>query len=235
VESQRLFISHAAHEIRSPISAAYARLSLALRRSRDTVEYRHAIEEAVDSMKSLTVLAEDLLTLASTAADDHGGTAPIGIASAVSEATKLVADEAATRDVRILVSADDALPVQGRRRDLERMLRNLIENAVRHSPSGAAVIIDVYSDSRFVHIAVNDEGAGVPASHRALIFQPFFRGERERANGERGAGLGLAIAREIARHHGGDISLDSATGRGARFVAALPLTAATARVGVGKG
>jgi two-component system, OmpR family, sensor kinase len=225
LDAQRLFVSHAAHELRSPIATIYARLSLALRRPRDPAEYRATIEETAEAMKGLSALAEDLLRLASTAADDRADAGPTPVARAVREAIRLVDDEAAARGVQILVSDADDVHVVGRPRDLERLLRNLLENAVRHSPEGGRVRLAVASRDRTVEIAVTDEGEGVPAHHRAHIFEPFFRGDRERAHGERGAGLGLAIAREIARHHGGDLALDGAFEGGARFVATLPALA----------
>jgi two-component system heavy metal sensor histidine kinase CusS len=223
LESQQLFVSHAAHELRSPIATIYARLSLALRRSRDTAEYRSTIEEAVDSMKGLNVLAEDLLTLAGTATDDHEETSPVLASAIIGEAIKLVELDAKTRALTLRTFGEEDIRVQGRPRDLERMLRNLLENAIRHSPAGGTVTIGAHVREGRVELAVSDEGPGVAAANRPLIFQPFFRGERERASGARGAGLGLAIAREIARHHHGDVTLDPAHENGARFVATLPL------------
>ncbi len=113
--------------------------------------------------------------------------------------------------------------VSGRPGDVERMLRNLIENAVRHSPAGGRVVVEGKVRAGVVAIAVADEGSGVPEPERARLFEPFFRGARARAEGGSGAGLGLAIVREIARAHGGDVHLDTTVARGARFVVELPL------------
>ena len=102
------------------------------------------------------------------------------------------------------------------------MLRNLLENAVRHSPSPGRVLVEatLSTDTGTVEIAVGDEGSGVPEAERARLFEPFFRGAD--ARGSDGAGLGLAIARSIARTHGGDVHLDATARRGARFVVRLP-------------
>jgi signal transduction histidine kinase len=102
--------------------------------------------------------------------------------------------------------------------------RNMIENAIRHSPKNGTVEIVSELRDRWLEIAVCDAGPGVPGADRERILEPFFRGAADRATDTPGAGLGLAIAREIARAHGGDVRLvdGSDLRRGARFVAQLP-------------
>ena len=117
-----------------------------------------------------------------------------------------------------------AVTVFARRLDLERMVRNLLENAVRHSPEGGEVRITIDDAEATVSIAVADDGPGVPESERPRIFEPFFRSGAARTDAS-GSGLGLPIAREVARAHGGDVVLaeDAGPGRtsGARFVATV--------------
>src|SRR6185437_6705571 len=123
--------------------------------------------------------------------------------------------------VAIELRVEDAL-VPGRVADLERLFRNLVENAVRHSPPGGRVSLEGVFGGRAgsVEIIVSDEGSGVPESDRGRLFEPFFRGTQPQGSG--GAGLGLAIVREIARAHGGDVQLDPSAPSGARFVVRLP-------------
>jgi signal transduction histidine kinase len=112
--------------------------------------------------------------------------------------------------------------VLGHANDLERLLRNLLDNAVRHCPDGGHVRIEARSDGDVVHVTVADDGPGVPAEDRERVFEPFFRAAAERRR-EGGSGLGLAIVREIARGHGGDVSVeDGPGGKGACFCATLP-------------
>jgi two-component system OmpR family sensor kinase len=222
VTSQQRFIAHAAHELRSPLTTLYGELSLALRKERDGASYRRTIEEALDSSRRLKLLAEDLLTLArlGTAADEPDER--FGVLARIDAAVEMVRLEASERGVRMEVGGEDA-SVTGRSRDVERMVRNVLENAILHSPAGGRVEIRTNVGDT-VEIAVSDEGPGVPEAERERIFEPFYRGARERADDARGAGLGLVIAREIARAHGGDVLLDEAA-RGARFVLRLPITA----------
>jgi two-component system, OmpR family, sensor kinase len=113
--------------------------------------------------------------------------------------------------------------VLGRPNDLTRMLRNLLENAVAHSPPGGIVRVACRRRSSRLELEVSDDGPGVPEEDRERVFEPFFRGPAASAGAE-GTGLGLGIARDIARHHGGDVMLGADAGPGACFVVSLPET-----------
>jgi signal transduction histidine kinase len=119
-------------------------------------------------------------------------------------------------------------PVRGGHRDLVRLLRNLLENAVRHSPAGGTVRCQLTERDGLAVITISDEGAGVPEPARAKIFAPFYRGEvaAPRLHGAE-SGLGLTIARGIARAYGGDVMLDEGFRQGARFEITLPLSSAS--------
>ena len=218
---QQRFVARAAHELRGPITVVVGQLALALRRPRGEQEYRAAIGEALASARELRALAEELLDLGRAGASGAGSFEPTSIARAAWSAARLVRAEADRASIALDLRIEDAL-VSGSGGDLVRMLRNLLENAVRHSPARGRVVVEAAALGALVEIAVGDEGEGVPEAERARLFEPFFRGARERADGSGGAGLGLAIVRAIARAHGGDVHLDTAHGRGARFVVRLP-------------
>jgi two-component system, OmpR family, sensor kinase len=221
VESQQRFVAHAAHELRSPLTALYGELQLALRRSRSAEEYRAAIEESLDSARRLTALAEDLLALARIGSAHESPHTPVPLDEVAKNAASWVAPEAARRDVELTIDADGST-VLGRAFDLERLLRNLLDNAVRHSPDGGHVRLAARSEGETVLLTVVDDGPGVPAEDRERVFEPFFRAASERPR-EGGSGLGLAIVREIARGHGGDVSVEAGPdGKGALFRATLP-------------
>ena len=106
---------------------------------------------------------------------------------------------------------------------IRRMIVNLVDNAVRHTPSGSSVRVELDGTDSGFAIAVKDQGAGVPAEIRAQIFERFFRGDISRRSvaGD-GAGLGLALARWIARAHRGDVVLARSSPSGSTFVISLP-------------
>ncbi len=231
LSSQRRFIAHAAHELRSPLTTLYGELSYALRRPRDQSSYQEVIEEALDSARRLKLLSEDLLTLVRLDASRIEPAERLHPADIIHEAMRTVRGAAGERGVHILTSdtrgAGAAVTIQGRPLDLERMVRNLLENAVRHSPPGGAVEVRVAARRDGIEITVSDAGPGIPEDDTERIFEPFYRGPRERASEVPGTGLGLAIVREIARVHGGDVLLAPRTARpGATFVIHLPACAA---------
>lgn len=101
-------------------------------------------------------------------------------------------------------------------------MRNLLDNALRHSPTGGIVRVSAEAGEGEVRVRVRDEGQGVPPEERERVFLPFHRSPQERSG--TGAGLGLTIARQLARRHGGDVTMDE--GEGACFVVSLPRAAA---------
>lgn len=226
VTSQQRFIAHAAHELRSPLTALYGELTLALRRSRTAEEYRKTIEESLDASRRLKLLAEDLLALARLGAAREEPQENVDLAAVMQEVITEVRAEASARRVGIGCS-DLSLRVNGNPRDLVRMYRNIIENAVRHSPTDSTVVIEMLALANRAEVMVCDSGPGVPIADRDRVFESFFRGSRDRAGESTGAGLGLVIAREIAHMHGGDIELlpDVPGQKGARFRLWLPLAA----------
>jgi two-component system heavy metal sensor histidine kinase CusS len=224
--ANRRFISHAAHELRSPLAALRGELELALRRPREGEGYRAAIATALDDTNRLVSLAEDLLLLARLeGAPGREQARSVPLSELIEDAARMagtsLGGEPPAEDgaPRVVVSAAEAAVV-GTRSDLQRMLRNLLDNAIGHAPPGSKVQVQAEVADGQARIAVRDEGPGVPKELRERIFEPFFRGEAEREHS--GAGLGLSIAREIARRHGGDLVLVP-TERGACFMATLPL------------
>lgn len=219
--SQNEFIAHAAHELRSPLAALYGELSLALRKAREPASYRASIEEALDSARRLKALAEDLLLLARIGAAADQPRQRVSVSGTLAAAVRSVGQEAADRSVE-LRQAGTCPDVVGRGSELERLFRNLLENAIRHSPRQSEVTILLDAQAGAVTVTIADQGEGVRPEERERIFEPFYRGSRAQADDPPGAGLGLAIARRIARAHGGDIHLAEDQGVGAAFVVTLP-------------
>jgi two-component system, OmpR family, sensor kinase len=225
VRTQRTFISHAAHELRSPLATLLGELQLALRRPREAAAYRAALEQMRGDVETLAHLTEDLLLLARLQADAAPAHESIRVETAVLEALRMARGRAEARDVQVEVHGLDAahhIEVRAVRGELARLLRNLIDNAVTHSPHGGTVQVTV-AVHRHLELAVVDAGPGVAPEDRPQIFAPFFRGERGAHSQADGTGLGLSIARTIAQSGGGDLYLDESYTGGARFVVQLPL------------
>ncbi|MES1178121.1 MAG: HAMP domain-containing sensor histidine kinase [Myxococcales bacterium] len=223
VKAQRNFVSYAAHELRSPLTAAYGELSNALRKERPAEDYREAIACALEATQHMKVLAEDLLVLARTTDPSGSGMRkPVSLSTTAQVAISQMAHALEARRLRVEVEGDARLPTTNER-DLQRLLLNLLDNAAKHSPNGGTVRVRMTeSMPAAIELAVEDEGPGVAPEDAERIFEPFFRGERA---SEEGSGLGLSIVRAIARAHGGEVIVDprSTERVGARFVVRFAL------------
>jgi two-component system, OmpR family, sensor kinase len=228
LEAQQRFIANASHELRSPVTTLLGELSFALKRQRDAAAYRESIEEALSSARRLKELAEDLLALARVGSAEFEAE-PVLLSEVTLAAIESSRGAAESAGVRVEQACNGAA-VEGHPGDLQRLVRNLVDNAIRHSPPGGRVRVEAHTGADSVQVVVSDQGPGVAPDVRERIFEPFFRSPYVRADSS-GAGLGLAIARSIARAHGGDLWVDGATDRGfgARFVLRLPLWGPTDR------
>ncbi|WP_186438373.1 HAMP domain-containing sensor histidine kinase [Cohnella terricola] len=121
-------------------------------------------------------------------------------------------------DVHVRVP-DDLPPLHAMPYELKRVLSNLLQNAVRHSPAGSRIELEanLLPDQRYVRITIDDEGEGVAREERELIFERLYRSDRSRTRASGGSGLGLAIAKSIVQLHGGDIGVEPRQGGGSRF------------------
>lgn len=212
--SQEKFIAHAAHELRTPLTSLRIELELALRGARDRDDFEAAVRGSLDSAKRLSGLAEDLLQLARVKAAPTDEVTPLE--DALTDAIADVAPVGRSRDVFIVTEPLSAM-VAGDRRGLARIFRNVLENAVRFSPPAGRVHVSGRVQDDRVLVTFADGGPGIDREDRERIFAPFARGSRT-TSGE-GAGLGLAIARGLARGFGGEV--DAEEGDGGRFVVAL--------------
>jgi two-component system heavy metal sensor histidine kinase CusS len=219
IATERRFASHAAHELRSPLTALRGEIELALRRERSAADYEATLRGALEDTNRLIDLAEDLLVVARTQSrgTDESDHETVTVAELVADAVAASSGRTASK-AGVAVDCADAA-VRGSNVALVRMLRNLIDNALVHGANEGGVRITARAEDDRVRISVEDDGPGVPAEDRDRIFEPFHRGERSRE--DTGAGLGLGIAREVARRHGGDVFIDSERNP-TRFVVRLP-------------
>ena len=116
----------------------------------------------------------------------------------------------------------ESVEVMGNRRELVRAVVNLIDNAIRYSPPGSKVAIDVDQLADAVDIAVKDSGEGIPRPELERIFERFYRVDRARSRETGGTGLGLAIVRHVANNHRGRVLVESKNGEGSTFTLRLP-------------
>ena len=167
----------------------------------------------------IATAARHLLSVIRSMADQPGeATSVVDLATLAADAIALVQPQADERKVVLALTGEASIHVGGERRGIIQILVNLLGNAVRHSPEGTTVTVALAKSDNLGQAKVSDQGKGIAESDQERIFEKF-----ERLEEGGGAGLGLAIARRLARSMGGDVSLVSAPGEGACFTLALPL------------
>ncbi|MGI5392708.1 sensor histidine kinase [Streptomyces sp. CA-251251] len=209
VDRQRRFVADASHELRSPIASLRTQLEVAAAHP-ELLDLDGAVEDTV----RLQRLAADLLLLARLDAGERPADARVDLAA-------LAREEAGGRaGVSVRAQGAGDVAVAGSRGQLGRVLANLLDNAQRHARS--AVEVSVRRDGELAVLAVADDGEGVPAADRERIFERFVRLDAARSRDDGGAGLGLAIARDVAVRHGGTLTVHDAPAGGALFELRLP-------------
>jgi heavy metal sensor kinase len=217
VKTLSQFAADASHELRTPLAVIRTTAELALRRARTPESYRDSLQEVAAEAERMTRLVEELLILARSDA----ATAEMPLAAVdVREVLANVCDEmrslAEMRQIRIEIAFGEAASfVAGNRPALHRLFLVLLDNALKFSRPGGEVILKVENSESRVAVSIQDFGAGISESDLPNIFQRFYRADRARTGG--GHGLGLSLAKSIARVHGASIEVHSAEGVGSRF------------------
>lgn len=218
------FTADASHELRAPMTLIHTAAEFALRRERSPEELKHALHKILREARRCTELINQLLTLArSDAASNDADYSAINLAELLQEVVAQATVLATDKGLQILTELP-AVAIEGKvdAGSFRRMLLILVDNAVKYTPQGGVVTISLREEAAEVVIAVADSGVGIAAEQLPFIFDRFWRADRVRSRDAGGIGLGLAIAREIARSHGAAISVESTEGEGSTFTIRLP-------------
>ncbi len=220
------FSGDAAHQLRNPIAAIRNLGEVTLSRSRTAEEYREALEAMLGELDRLTRIVEQLLQLSRLEAGAlKTRFAPIPLGAVVEQVRQIYQPLAEARGVELAVAAGAAdRRVDGIEELLVELLGNLVDNALRHTPKGGTVRIEVAADlGNGIRLSVTDSGPGIPDEFAQKIFDRF----AQVPGGETGtAGLGLSLAAQIAAVHGGELKLANPGKPGARFECRLPFCTA---------
>jgi two-component system OmpR family sensor kinase len=215
LERQRAFVADASHELRTPLTSVLANLELLVDSLRGTD--RETAESALRSTQRMRRLVADLLLLARSDVGQAPERAPLDLANVVIEAASEL--ESVSREHVVELDVRPT-PVFGNRDDLLRVVTNLLENALRHTPPGSHITASTRPlEDASGELVVADDGPGIAAELRPKLFARFTRGA-----GDRGGsfGLGLAIVAAVAAGHGGTVDADASPHGGARFTVRLP-------------
>jgi signal transduction histidine kinase len=214
--TQRAFVADAAHELRSPLTALSLELQL-LDRAPDETARHEARANLGAAVQRAIHLVEQLLTLARNEPREPGGPLPsIALEQPIGDGIADAHPLAAARHVELSLDADSAM-VRGDREALRALVRNLVDNAVRHSPEGGCVRVSIRGAPAVLEVA--DSGPGIPPADRERAFDRFYR---RAGSPEGGSGLGLAIVKAIADRHGAQIRLGDAPRGGLLVTVTFP-------------
>lgn len=230
---ERRFTGDAAHELRTPLTALKGRIGVTLSRPRQPAAYQETLQEMEQQVDRLIRLSNDLLFMARL---DQAQFQPqhesIALADLIGAVIDQVRPLAELNSVTLTEIIPSDLRLQG---DLDLLIRlhlNLLHNAVKYTPTGGRVTVEAAQNGTAVTISISDSGPGIAAEHLPHLFERFYRVEGDRSRGGRdngrdnepgGAGLGLAIAYEIAWAHGGNLLVQSEVGRGTTLFVQLPV------------
>lgn len=201
LEHQKRFVRDSSHQLRTPLAVLKAQVQSALR---GDVEPRQALQEINGTVERATVLANQMLSLAKVEQlRQQAATEPSDLAEAVRTMALELAPLVADRDIDFDIETQPA-PVRAHEWMLRELARNLLHNAVKHTPAGGSLSVRVLADARTATLRVTDSGTGIPHELARRLFQPFSAGDVRN-----GSGLGLAICQEIVQALGGTIALQN--------------------------
>lgn len=225
-EVQRNFCEIAAHEMKTPLTILQGNLEVALMKARTTEEYHEVLLNNLQQVDRLIALTRPLLTLAKfTSSKPPVNLVPLALEPLIQELIDeliLLADD---RQITLTFESQSVPSVLGDAQWLKQALINLLDNALRYTPSGGSVTVRLHAVGREVAIAVEDTGHGIEPENIPHLFERFYRTDWARAKDAGGTGLGLPIVKEIMETHGGSISVTSEVNKGSIFTLRLPVLA----------
>jgi heavy metal sensor kinase len=226
-KEQQRFIADASHELRTPLAVLRGETEVALSKPRTVDEYQESLSLIKDEAERLSRIVEDLFILARQPIDAPAALTKesLSLSEVVRDCTRAAQVLAVRKGVRLKTDQNDSqtIVLNGDDELLKRMMLNLLDNAVKYTPEGGEISVELARRNGHARIVVRDTGIGIAEPEQLHVFDRFYRVDNARSRALGGAGLGLSIVRWIVEAHGGNIGLESAPGKGSKFIVELPL------------
>ncbi len=226
----RQFSAAASHELRTPLTALKGELEVTLRRPRTVEEYQAVITTQLATLDDMAQTVEELLAL-SRSEDGDAAIAwhPVELGALAAHVFGFFRTRSHDSDVALTLQCTQPVWMRGERRLLERVLANLIDNALKHTTAGQSVLVELSGTTSHAILIVRDTGAGISEAELPHIFDRFFRQRPTPTDGPQSSyGLGLGLCRWIAEAHHGRITVESRVGHGTIFTVSFPTAASAA-------
>lgn len=225
LQQQKQFTSDAAHELRTPLTVVKSTLQATQMHQRKADEYKRAIDDALKDVERMERLTEQLLVLAHLEeTDEQIAMTEVRLDSLLRDLVEIYDEKMSQSGGRAILEELPVAIVRGDSDELSRLFGNILDNAVRYGPSEGTIRITVKREpDNCATVCIHDEGGNIPPDALPNLFERFYRADQSRSSTTGGIGLGLAIAREIARRHNGDISITSEPASGTTVSVRLPL------------
>jgi len=226
VGEMKQFTASISHELRTPLAVLRGEAEIALMQADSSEQLRRVLASQLEEFERLTRMINQLLTLARAESGDVAiAREPVNISSMAQSIAEQLEPVAASKDVRLSWNCDGNVTLQGDASWIERVVLNLIDNAIKFTRPGGHVGINVSTNGADAIFEVADEGIGIPPEAVPHIFERFYRADPSRANRADGAGLGLSLVKWAVDQHHGTIHVESVPENGTRFVVKIPLSA----------
>jgi signal transduction histidine kinase len=224
VGEMRQFSAALAHELRTPLTALRGEIELSLRGSHSAADMQRALESQLEELDKLKRLIDHILTLARAEAGEIPlAREPVDLSALAQSIADQLEPVAHARGIGLTCDVAAVAMVRGDERWLERMVLNLLDNAIKFTPEGGAVSVRVEREEARVVMVFTDNGRGIDAESLPHVFERFFRADPSRSSLVAGAGVGLSLVKWIVERHGGEVGVTSADGAGAQFTVSLPI------------
>lgn len=224
VDEKRSFLADAAHELRTPIAALRSSVEVALTSDRSGEDYRTLLERVLDQSESLEVLVSQVLLLSEASAQlERTEHETVSLSDVATRSVDMFRAVAETRGLELSTSIKPGVQAPGVRRHLAQVVNNLLDNAIKYTPSGGRVCVVVDGDDAWARLEVSDTGQGISEADLPHVFERFWRADRARSRDDvPGTGLGLCICKTIVEAHRGVVTCRSRLGGGSTFEVRLP-------------